>query len=96
MAVLLASCRSFEGSLPPPDWNYLPESWHNEDGLQSAEYPKASGPSPLLHGAFFCGDIMFYHQGAAEYLLNCTIASSPPLTLLSENSNMTWTTTFRT
>ncbi|KAM5537263.1 hypothetical protein V8D89_008993 [Ganoderma adspersum] len=59
MAALLASRRSSEDSLSPLDWHYSPDSWHSEDDLQSAESSKASGPSPLLHGALFCGDVVF-------------------------------------
>ena len=59
MAALLASFSSSEGSLSPLDRHYSPDSWYHEDGFESAESPKASDPSPPLHGALFCGDVAF-------------------------------------
>ena len=59
MAALLASCWSSEGSLSPLDRHHSPDTWYPEDGFESAESPKVSDPSPLLHGALFCGDVAF-------------------------------------
>nr|VWO96084.1 MSP1 protein-like protein [Ganoderma boninense] len=59
MAALLASRRSSEGSLPPLDWPYSRDSWQPEDDLEFG----ASGASPLLHGAIFCGEVAFPMNG---------------------------------